>query len=89
MKTKTPKTKEEIKREIAALKALKPIGRFEEKTRESIELQIEELEFPFDETTEEWGDLSDEQRSCVMDTRDWKDGHNDHAPSKEWAGLVA
>ena len=89
MKTKTPKTKEEIKREIAALKALKPVGQFEEKTRESIELQIEELEFPFDETAGKWGELTDEQQSCVMDTRDWKNGYNDRAPSKEWAGLVA
>ena len=85
---KIPRTKEQIKREIAALKALKPIGRFEEKTRDSIELQIEELEFPFDETAEEWNELTDEQRLCVMDTRDWKYGYNDHAPSKEWAGLV-
>jgi hypothetical protein len=83
------RTQQEIKDEIEALKALKPTGRFEEKTTESIAFQIEELEFGYDDTAGEWDELTDEQQSCVLDTREWKEGSSKNRPSKEWGGLVA
>jgi hypothetical protein len=83
------RTQQEIKAEVEALKALKPIGRLQFKTAASIALQIEELEFGYDNTAAEWWELTDEQRSCVMDARDWKEGDSNYRPSKEWDGLVA
>jgi DNA-directed RNA polymerase specialized sigma54-like protein len=82
------RTKQEIENEIAALKALKPVGRFAAKTAESIELQIEELEYGVDQTAGEWEELTGEQQSVVNDTIEWKEGHSKNAPSKEWDGLV-
>lgn len=83
------RTKQEIETEIAALKALKPVGRFAEKTSESIALQIEELEYGVDQTAAEWDDLSDEQQSVVNETIEWKEGRIRTPPHKEWCGLMA
>ncbi len=83
------RTKQEIQTEIAALKALKPVGRFADKTTEGIALQIEELEHGIDQTACEWEDLSDEQQGVVNDTIEWKESRSDSPPSKEWGGLVA
>lgn len=83
------RTKQEIETEIAALKALKPLGRFADKTAESIALQIEELEYGVDQTAGEWEELSEEQQSVVNDTIEWKEGRAQNPPSKEWCGLVS
>ena len=87
--TPKPKTHKEIKSEIEALKSLKPVGRFAEKTQESINLQIEELEYGIDQTADEWNDLTEEQQYIVNNVLDWKDGYdNGYPPSKGWRGLV-
>lgn len=83
------RTPQEIKTEIEALKALKPTGRFADKTAESIALQIEELEYGVDQTAGEWEELTNEQQSVVYDTIEWKEGRTKNPPSKEWRGLVS
>jgi DNA-directed RNA polymerase specialized sigma54-like protein len=83
------RTQQEIKTEIEALKALKPTGRFANKTAESIALQIEELEYGVDQTADEWEELTYEQQSVVNDTIKWKEGHTKNPPSKEWHGLIS
>lgn len=83
------RTPREIKTEIEALKALKPTGRFADKTAESIALQLEELESGVDQTAGEWEELTDEQQSVVNDTIEWKEGRANTPPSKEWCGLVS
>ena len=82
------RTPAEIAAEIAALKALKPIGRFARKTADGILLQLEELEFGMDQTCEEWNELGLDDQALVEDTRAWKECRSDKQPSKEWGGLV-
>ncbi len=82
------RTQIEITSEIESLKALKPTGRFAEKTAASIALQIEELEYGVDQTADEWEELDEERQSVVNDTIGWKEGRNDCPPSEEWRGLV-
>ena len=83
------RTQQEIKAEIEALKVLKPIGRFADKTSESIALQIEELVCGVDQTSDEWEELTEEQQSLVNNTIEWKEGRAKNPPSKEWCGLVS
>lgn len=82
-------TKDQIAAEIAALKALKPVGLFARKTAAAIELIIEELEHGIDQTSDEWHELTDEQQDHVLQAMAWKDGHNTDRPSEGWGGLVA
>lgn len=81
------KTKEEITAEIAALRALKPVGMFAGKTEASIVLAVEELEHGVDRTCEEWFELSDEQRDIVEQAYAWKCGQAETKPSSGWEGL--
>lgn len=84
----TRPTKDQIKEEIAALKALQPIGRFAEKTKGTIDLVVDELEHGIDQTSEEWTELSDEHRDAVLQAEAWKRGLNGTLPSTGWEGLV-
>lgn len=84
-----PKTTQQVAAEIAALKALKPVGQFTKKTKETIEIQIEALEHGMDETAPEWEELSEEQQMAAMDATTWKEGGNDEAPSKGFGNLCA
>lgn len=81
-------TKEEIAAEIAALKNLKPTGKFARKTAETIRVQIEELEHDFDDTADEFEELSEEDQMAVTDARNWKFGDGADRPSETFAGLV-
>ena len=81
------RTEKEIKTEILALKALKPVGKFANKTANSINLAIEELEFGVDDTAIEFLEMSDSERDIVNTTRLWKEGGKDR-PSKGWGKLV-
>lgn len=83
------RTKQEIETEIAALKALKPVGKFKENTERKIELAIEELEYGYDDTAEEWNELNDSEQDIVNTTRLWKEGDSDDKPSEGWGALVA
>jgi hypothetical protein len=83
------RTNKEIKTEIAALKALKPIGPFKAKTAQSIELAIDELEFGYDDTADEWNELTDEQQNIINSTRRWKEGGSDEKTSEGCGSLVA
>ena len=83
------RTKQEIETEIAALKALKPIGNFKENTARKIELAVEELEYGYDDTAEEWNELNDSEQDIVNTTRLWKEGDSDDKPSEGWGALVS
>ncbi len=78
----------EIDAEIAALKALKPVGDFKEKTKRSIEVAIIELEEGFDDTSGEWDELEDTQQDIVNTARMWKEGDSSEKPSEGWGELV-
>ena len=82
------RTKREIETEIKALKALKPIGDFKQKTAATIETAIEELEYGVDQTAEEWNELSDEQRDIVNVADAWRNGE-ETKPSEGWYDLVS
>lgn len=89
MKKPTPRTPEEITKEIAALNALKPTGPFAKKTEETISLAIAELEGKeFDRTAGEWDELYDDQRDLLDAIQRWKAGEHDERPSTGWEGLV-
>ena len=83
------RTKQEIETEIAALKALTPVGKFKENTERKIELAIEELEYGYDDTAEEWNELNDSEQDIVNTTRLWKEGDSDDKPSEGWGALVS
>lgn len=84
------KTGKEISDEIAALRALVPVGPFKEKTRAHIANAIDELLTPFDDTSGEWEELSEAERDTRMQVRAWADGDNQDAYSdrKGWGSLV-
>lgn len=83
------RTKQEIETEVAALKALKPVENFKENTARKIELAIEELEYGYDDTAEEWNELNDSEQYIVNTTRLWKEGDSDDKPSEGWGALVS
>lgn len=83
-----PRTKNEIRDEIAALKALEPVGVWASKTRRSIELAIEQLEHGCDDTAEEFSELSDEHQDIILQTRRWEQGEINDRPSEGWGPLV-
>jgi len=82
------RTPQEIETEIAALKALKPVGLLKDKTARSIEAAIDELQYGVDDTAGEWQEMTDEERSGVLDASGWKDGDSDEKPSEGWGRLV-
>lgn len=79
----------EIAGEIAALRALTPIGCHAHRTSTSIALAIEELEYGVDDTAGEWAEMTDSQRDIVMSARAWKNGWSKDRPSTGWGRLVA
>lgn len=89
MKTTRMRNKLEIRLEIKALKKLKPIGEFKNKTSATIARAIDELEGRgFDITCEEFNELPDHERDMIQQTLDWMDGTIIANPSKGWEGLV-
>lgn len=83
------RTKEEIAEEIAALKSLKPVGYFKDKTKRKIALAIEELQHGVDQTADEFDELGEEFQDIVQQTLQWKEGDTDEKVSEGWGGLVA
>jgi argininosuccinate lyase len=87
-RTKTKmRTKTQIDKEIAALKALKPVGVWADKTARSIRTAIEELEHGVDQTSSEWEEMPEAQQDVVHVAIAWRDGMVE-APSRGWGGLV-
>jgi hypothetical protein len=82
------RTRIEVEKEIAALKALKPVGWHKQQTAEIIAVAVEELKYGVDQTAEEWNELTDSQRDAVREAIAWRDGEKD-VPSEGWGGLVA
>lgn len=82
------RTKTEIDNEIAALKALKPLGLWKHKTQAALNAAIEELEFRVDQTAEEFHALSATEQNAIREANDWKNGFTDKRPSQGWEGLV-
>lgn len=82
------RTKQEIESEITSLKALKPAaGRLKESTKRQIELAVEELEHGFDDTAEEWDELTHSEQDIIKVARRWKEGGREK-PSEGWGKLV-
>lgn len=82
------RTRSEITAEIEALKRLKPCGVHKHTTQAKIDIAIEELTFGWDQTAEEWNELSDGERDAVNVALSWKEGHSHSRPSKGWGSLV-
>ena len=53
-----------------------------------IAIAIEELEHGFDDTAEEWHELTDSERDIVMTTRAWKRAESNDRPSEGWGEMV-
>lgn len=84
------RTKQEIQTEIEALKKLKPVGKFKNKTAATIARAIDELEGrSFDTTAAEFDELPCDQRDMIQQALDWKDGWNNDKPSEGWGTLVS
>ena len=81
------RTPEEITAEIAALKNLKPVGFHARRTADSISLQVEELEYGFDQTSGEWAELTYTERDTINQAFEWKQGNSNVRPSLECGGL--
>ena len=82
------RTPEEIKTEVKALKALKPLPPFAGRTTLLIVAAIDELEEGIDQTAEEWAEYSDSERDQIQDAHRWKRGENVPAPSTTFEGLA-
>jgi len=82
------RTPQEIQTEIAALQALKPVGRFAYATAKKIRAAVDELEESFDQTSFEWEKMDEGLKSIIMETHDWKMGDTDLPPSTGWGSLV-
>ena len=83
------RTKQEIDKEIQALKRLKPVkGPHYRRLSERIALVIEELEIGVDDTTEEWNEMLDSDRDAVTCAKNWKESLSDDRPSTGWGDLV-
>lgn len=83
------RTPQELEAEVKALKALKPVGRFKFKTARAITLAIEELQHGFDDTSEEWNELTEEQQDIINSTRRWKENVSDKKTSEGWGDLAS
>jgi len=82
------RTPQEIEAEIAALKALKPVGPFKDKTAGIIAAAIEELLNGVDDTADEFEEMPENEQEMVWHARDWKDGVSSSKPSEDWGQLV-
>jgi hypothetical protein len=80
--------KQEIDEEIVALKALKPVGPWAAKTRETIALQVEALKGAIDTSADEFAELPDHQQDAVFDALRWMEGDSGRRPSDEYGGLI-
>lgn len=82
------RTQKEIEAEIKALEACKSyIPRttaFGDNNHRNLDRQIQELHISFDDTTEEWEDLSTSEQNAIMEARYWKYGDEDASPSSGW-----
>lgn len=84
------RTKTEIAAEIAALKALKPVGVWARKTAATIQVQLDALEGNIDETADEfYVELTDEQQMAAIDAINWMNGDAEEKPSEGWGALCA
>lgn len=80
---------EEIKAEVATLKALRPVGRLAYATARKIRACIHELQEGIDMTAPEFTDETDEDiKSVIIDAHNWKMGHMELKPSEGWGKLV-
>lgn len=81
-------TPQQIEAEIAALQACKTYvpqtTAFGDDNHRNLRLQIEELREGFDDTTDEWEDMSDSEKGAISDAKDWKDGYEKDSPSSVW-----
>jgi len=82
------RTPQEIATEIAALKALKPVGPFKDKTAGGIAAALEELVNGVDDTADEFEEMEENEQKFVWAARDWKDGDSSEKPSEGWGQLV-
>ncbi len=82
-------TDKEVAKEIAALKALKPTGRWADKTANSIRIMVDALNGCIDETSDEFtSEMSEEDQMTALDAINWKEGNTQDKPSKGWGGLA-
>ena len=86
----TMRTQQEIETEIAALKALKPVGPFKDRTAGSITAALEELINGVDDTADEFEEMPENEQDMVWAARKWKwnEGKSDEKPSEGWGRLV-
>lgn len=83
------RTPEEISAEIAALKALRPVGKWAYATARKIRAAIYELQEGWDMTAAEFTEETDEDiKSVIIDAHNWKEGDMDLKPSEGWGKLV-
>ena len=82
------RTQNEIKAEIAKLKALKPVGKYATHTQASINALVEELEDGWDITTDEFEALTEGVGELIIMAREWKCGADILTPSEGWGSLV-
>ena len=82
------RTKEEVQAEISALRALEPVGKWSNCTAHQIREIIEELEFGWDDTAQEFDDLSSSTQDLIWQARAWQHGDTDRRPSEGWGLLV-
>ena len=79
----------EINIEVAALKALIPVGPWAVKTKQLIQFAIEELTDGIDKTADEFFKLTLGQQEHIHMAWEWKTGQSDEKPSASWGSLVA
>ena len=90
------RTSQEISGEVAALKALRPVGKFAYTTAKKILACIRELELGqgqvqadlFGHTPGPVEERDEEIKSILMDVRNWKLGKTNYKPSEGWGSLV-
>lgn len=82
------RTDKDIADEIVALKKLKPIGHFKNKTASMIAAAIEELTWGIGQTGGEWYEMSMYEQDIVQRTAMWKLGHVLERPSSGFGKFV-
>lgn len=86
MSKRTPR---QVADEIAALRALVPVGRWKTKTARSIQIAIDALKDGIDETSDEFSvELTEEEQMTALDAINWKNGDSDDKPSEGWGDLA-
>jgi hypothetical protein len=79
------RSQKEISDEIERLMALCLENKFKHRLAEIYASACEELKFGFDDTSEEWDELSEDARCAIIQARDWKECRTDNTPTKYWA----